>query len=228
MSKEDVDVKVIHGVINNYAGQYVSINLAKNNYFGVGEDGKRPKLWLSQENWFDKIPEGLTASEAEIIHQALEDGTIVFDKCWLPPFTKDTDVLKKYIGLLSRTNRLAEDFKEKIRTLFRYKKEGNYTALEIFQAMLVSEKENRRRAEFIAYLQEAIDNYSGPTYLVEDYPEDPYNYEATIDPITMKVVTSTRKPDMPTEPAPLRSPDGREPKKLDDPELRARKIDSVL
>ena len=59
---------------------------------------------------------------------------------------------------------------------------GNWTPLEIYTYCIKQERETRGRKEWIDFLTEAIANYNGPALLVEDFVDDPDNYEVVIDP----------------------------------------------
>lgn len=206
------------GYTSGFAGEKISINLKHRTYFGLGEE-EDMKIWLSPENWSDTVPEGLSKEEVSILEKLISSGDLVLGEKWIPPVDKDKEVLNKYVSLLSDTQHITEDFKSKIRELFRYKQQGHYTALEIFEAMLEDEKKRRRRVAFITYLQEAIDNYIGPVQLVQDYPDDPENYYVTVDQGT-KQVTSSSKKELDSS--------GLEFKGLDDPSIRLDKIEEAL
>lgn len=206
------------GAIDNYKDQFVSINLKKTTYFGLGNDEGEMKLWLSPENWFDKMPENLTNKEADQIAQGIADGRIVLGQVWMPPVDKKKEVLDKYVKLLSEYPGLTPEFKEIIISLFRYKEEGNYTALEIFKAMLDKEKNTRNRPPFIAYLNDAIEAYVGPVQLVQDYPDDPENYKVTIDAGVVIASDREEKPE----------PNEFDFKGFDDPDHRSKVITEAL
>lgn len=207
------------GIINNYKDQFVSINLKKATYFGLGEnEDQSKKLWLSPENYFDLVPDNLTNEEVEALGVAISDDKVVLGKVWLPPVDKDKKVIKKYLSMLSEATVLTEEFKEKIVSLFRYKEEGHYTALEIFKAMLDKEKKTRDRPTFVAYLNDAIGAYIGPVQLVQDYPDDPDNYSVVIDD---GVIVSTDRKEKPKA-------DALEFKGFDNPERRSEVITKAL
>lgn len=221
------------GVVNNYAGMFVSLNMKKTNYFGVGE--KAPKIWLSFTNWCDQIPEGLTDIETKHIWQALKEELIVEGKQWIPALDKDQGLLKEYISCLSDFTRADDEkFKAIVKDLFQKKTAGNYTSLEIFRAMLAKEKSGRNRPGFLTYLQDACDNCDQrKEQLVQDFPDDPHNFSIEIDPDTMNVVSTTKKVPIPDRERSLLDPlpeakEKREFKGLDDPVERAKKIESIL
>ena len=206
------------GVVNNYAGQFFSLNMKKSSFFGVGEnkDGSK-KIWLSSSNWFDQAPEGLTELEVNIIANSLKMGTIVIGKRWLPPIDKDKEVKEQYISLIKAGTACNDAFKNKIRTLVRFKAHGNYTAQELLLAMLDQEKAGQSRQVYILFLQDALAHCSGPVSLVEDYPDDPDNFTVEIDASTMKVTESVKK-----------RKSKNDFKGLDDPKTRSKKIDQAL
>jgi hypothetical protein len=207
------------GIINNHAGETVSINLKKRTYFGLGDPADK-KVWLSPENWSTVLPNNLTVNEADMISNAIASGDLVSGKKWIPAIDKDVSVLNFYLGLLNQYRTVNQEFKDHITNLFRHKKKGNYTAIEIFRKMRDKEVEQNNRKGFVSYLEAAIENYSGPVQLVQDFPNDPDNYKVSIDPGTMQV-TATDKP------AEERL-DNMQFKGLDDPSVRAAAVENAL
>jgi hypothetical protein len=58
------------GIVNNYTGKIVSINLKRRTYFGIGDEVnemgiKSMKLWLGPEDWYAVVPDTLTIAEAD-------------------------------------------------------------------------------------------------------------------------------------------------------------------
>jgi hypothetical protein len=217
-NKENEQLKQL-GYTNGYAGAELSINLKQQTYFGLGDPEEGMKFWLSPENWCDVVPEGLTEKEITSIETAIKAGELVLGKKWIPVVDKEPLVLEGYVNLLDENHTITEEFRETIRDLFRHKVKGNYTALEIFDAMIEHEKKKRRRQPFIVFLQAAIDNYAGPAQLVQDYPTDPDNYSVTIDPVSKQVVSSNNKNS---------SSSKLDFKGLDDPSIRNSKIEEAL
>lgn len=217
--KESDAPKGTLGVIDGYKDQFVSINLKMETYFGLGlRDGGQKKLWLSPENYFDLVPEDLTDKEREQLGFAISSGKIVLGKVWIPPLDKDKGVIDKYVKALSDSLGLTKEFKEKMVNLFRYKEEGNYTALEIYKAMLEKEEKTRSRPDFLTYLKDAINAYVGPVQLVEDFPDDPGNYSVVIDDGVVVSSDRKEKPD----------PGKLDFKGFDDPERRSEMITKAL
>jgi hypothetical protein len=176
------------GIINDHAGKEISINLKKRIYFGLGDNPNKKKLWLSPENWYTTLPDDLTPKEASMISQAIRSGDLIWGKTWIPPIDKDKKVMQRYLTLVKNARGLDQEFKDQMVALHRHKKDGNYTALEIFRKMLDQEVATKNRGNFISYLKEGISNYDGPVFLVEDFPDDPGNFEVAIDTNTMQAV----------------------------------------
>lgn len=223
---EPVDVPL--GMVNNYEGMPVSIDLSQISFFGLGPS-HFPVLWLSTENWYDTVPAGLDNEQAGILSKAIAQGTVVVGKKWIPPLTKDKKVLSKYIETLRSARMVDEKFKSVIRSLLLSGKEGNYTAIEIFRKMLVDEQSRTNRDTFMSYLKEAIDHSKGPEILVQDFPNDPNNYTVQLDPNTFEVLSDTRKRELEETPG-LAVPAQHmsEFKGLDDPEVRAAKLNDLI
>jgi hypothetical protein len=221
-----VDVPL--GMVKNFQGMPISIDLSKISYFGLGPN-HFPTLWLSPDNWYDTVPEGLDDEQANILARAIASGEVVVGKRWIPPIRKDKHVLDKYINHLRSARVVDDKFKKPIQQLFLSKKEGNYTAVEIFRKLLVDEQNRTNRDNFIAYLKEAIANYSGPELLVQDFPSDPQNYTVQLDPNTFEVLSDTRKRQLEETPG-LAVPAEHmsEFKGLDNPEHRAAKLNDLI
>ena len=209
------------GQLSNYAGEVISLNMKRTSIFGIGDNVDAPKIWLTTESWCAKVPDGLTDAEANILATNIANGTVVVGKQWIPALDKDKSVMAKYLGFLDEHRTISanpkDKFKQIIINLMQHKKEGNYTALEIYRAMLAKEKRTKNRTPFLTYLQQAIDHYIGPVQLVEDFPEDPDNYTVTIDPLTNSII-STDKKNL-TPPA---------DKTFSNPKARSAAIDKVL
>jgi hypothetical protein len=182
------------GRLGNYEGQFVSLDMKKTTFFGVGEreDGQK-KVWLSPTNWFDKIPDDLTSEETEIVAKSLAAGTIVVGTRWLPAVSKDKTIKEQYIRLLREHRTADEEFKTRIRAFVRHKNHGGYTAQEILNEMITREKESANRVDILEFLNDGLSYYHGPAILVEDYPDDTDNYSITIDMETFKVLEVKEK-----------------------------------
>ena len=212
------------GVFNNYAGQFVSLNMKQTTYFGLGQtDTGQNKLWLSSDNWCDKVPESLTDQETMLLSQAIQQGKVVMGKKWLPALKKDTEVKTKYVGLLRQYRSCTDQFKNHIRAIVLKKHEGNYTPTEIVRAMLAAENAAGARTDFLVFLKDALSHCTGPVSLVEDFPTDPENYSVTIDPVSMQIIDTTKKRKAEAEVI-ASVPSG----PLDDPEERSAKIESAF
>lgn len=178
------------GSVNNHAGVVVSLNMKSAAYFGVGEPGETPKLWLDQDRWSAAIPGDLTAEEADVVSKALKAGTIMSGRKWLPAVTKVLGTKEIYTAFLNGP--LKKEVREKFVNLVKKESEGGYTALEILTECMDKERRSRSRMEWLGFLQEAIDHYQGPVQLVQDFEHDPDNYEVKIDPSSMIVEDDSR------------------------------------
>lgn len=197
-NKEDMDVEIPAqslGLLNNYAGAEISLNQKRGNYFGIGDDGERPKIWLSASSWTCIVPDNLSPTEVDQLGDAIQEGRIVVGKQWIPAIEKVRGTKERYADIVLKSRALNAEAKEPFLKLHRYKKDGNYTALEILTYCKTEEDKHRSRPEWMTFLQECIDAYDGPVQLVEDFPEDPENYEVTIDPVSMTVTNDSRGKD---------------------------------
>jgi hypothetical protein len=205
----------IMGQIEGYAGQIISLNLKKTPFFGLGDlPDDKLKIKLNVDNWYTRVPDNLTPSEINMLYKSLENETLVLGKRWIPAIEKQPDTLRKYERLLNDPSNSIDKIKETLRSLFRYGQEGNYTSLEIFRYIKDWEERHRNRTALLHFIQEGINNYSGPVSLVPDSPSDPGDYTVIVD--RDKNVT-------PLEPDPRMRFKG-----LDDPEVRQQKLDAIL
>lgn len=171
----------ILGVVNGHAGEVISINLKKGAYFGVGDVG-RCKIWLDGETWTTKVPDDLSNQETMQLRSALERGVVVIGKHYLPALLKKEGVREEYAKVVKTARSLTQEVKKPFIDLVRMTQVGNWTPLEIYTFCLKEERESRGRKEWIDFLTEAIANYNGPDFLVEDFIDDPDNYDVVIDP----------------------------------------------
>ena len=174
------------------AGQTISLNQKIASYFGIGESDDM-KVWLNKDNWCAKIPNNLTSEEMKMLDDAMNKGSIVLGKEWLPALDKDTTVREKYLELVLGSRYLTEDVKEPFRKLVLSKAEGNYTALEIITYVMDAERKNRSRSDFVTFLQDALDHYDGPAQLVPDSAVVPVNYIDT-DDVSVSNKSKDKKP----------------------------------
>jgi hypothetical protein len=179
--KAEAPKSEILGVVSRYAGTVISINLKKGAYYGVGDVGKC-KLWLDSENWTCKIPDNLSEQESMQVQGALERNTIVIGKHYLPALIKEEGIREEYAKLVKLARTMTQDVKKPFIDLVRMTQVGNWTPLEIYTYCLDQERTTRGRREWIDFLKEAIANYNGPDFLVEDFVDDPDNYDIVIDP----------------------------------------------
>lgn len=181
------------GAIKNHAGIVVSLNLKKRTYFGIGKNDDL-KLWLDNEHWAAKVPEGLSDEEALQLTRAIHAGIVVVGKKRIPAIEKEFEVKASFLSKVKNARVLDDKSKGPFRDLVRAGKAGGFTALEILSECLQWEKANRGRQEWILFLQAGIDSYDGPLQLVEDFPDDEDNYDVTISQGI--VHSSTKKDDL--------------------------------
>jgi len=177
------------GNIKNFAGAIFSLDQRKASILGIGD--KQPKVWFTAKAWCLVIPEGLTDTEAMQLQGAINTGTLVPGKVYIPAKQKDDNTIPKYLALLRRT--LTPPNKAPFIDLVHKKSEGNYSAKEILSACIADEQKVRNRADWITFLKAGLSAYEGPDYVVEDREDDPEAYVVTIDPTT-KVIQSDSRP----------------------------------
>ena len=162
------------GILNNYAGVVVSLNQKRATYLGIGPlEGNRFKVWLSPQMWCAKLPADLTPQDAEQIRRAINAGVLVEGKQYLPVVKKDKAVLKKYLDHVKQSYGLDAKAKAPFQHLVLTRQEGHYTAAEIITACLSEEEKTKRRAPWIAFLNDALRAYDGPDVIVHDYSDNP-------------------------------------------------------
>lgn len=187
------------GSIQNFAGTVISLNQKRQAFFGVGDTGRKEnesKIWLTKDNWYCTIPEGLSAEEVDQLARALQMGIVKEGKHWIPPVDKVAGTCEKYAAVVLQ-NGPTKEAKQPFIDLVKTESTGGYTAQEILKFCQDAERKGRSRPEWIRWLQEAIDHCTGPEMLVEDFPNDPGNYTAVVDPATMQVVqTDAPKDDL--------------------------------
>lgn len=182
------------GQVKNYSGQTISLNQKIASFFGIGErDNGQKKIWLNADQWCVAVPSDLTNEEVTQLDKAMSNGVIVLGRELIPALEKDKSVKEKYAKIIADARYLDEEIKDPFRYLVRAKQDGNYTALEIITYVLEQERSTRSRPNFMQFLQEAINHYDGPAFLIEDYPEDPNNYTVSVDLDNMTVVEDSRK-----------------------------------
>ena len=75
------------GIINNFAGTVVSLNQKKSRYLGIGaikgQHGQF-KVWLTPQKWCAKLPNNLTADEAQQVQDMINTGVLVEGRVYLP------------------------------------------------------------------------------------------------------------------------------------------------
>jgi hypothetical protein len=181
------------GNINNYAGTTISLNQKEGSFFGLGDDERGMILWLTPEDWWGVIPDTVNSTDAAMLTKAIQNNRVVLGKSFCPPLDKDPSVLTKYADALADNRYVTNEFKDVIRSVLSRKSDGNYTAREIISYCMECERKTRNRKDFLTWLTEALEYYTGPDFLVEDYVEDAYDVK--IDNSTMAIVSDSRSED---------------------------------
>lgn len=142
----------------NLYGKIISINLAKQTMFGVGN------IWLTESNYWAKIPSNLTDQEYKIISKALEIGTIVFGKTYLPAIEKDNSVREKYSKALSKVQEVSipKEVRDMFSKLVKDKEDNGWTPYEIANYCSAQERSGRARPVVLNLLEEVKALYDGP------------------------------------------------------------------
>lgn len=148
-------------VTNSIAGKEISINLKVNSYFGVGP------IWLTPENYWCIVPQGLSAEEYDIIARSIQNGTLVLGKVFVPPVEKASNILEKYWLSIERNGFENKKTKTDFSMLIKRGSDSGWTALEIVNYCLEKENSGRRRKEVIRLLEQVVKNYDGPLRLYE-------------------------------------------------------------
>lgn len=162
------------GILNNYAGVVVSLNQKRATYLGIGPlENNMFKVWLSPQVWCAKLPADLTPSEAEQVRRAINQGVLVSGRQYLPVVKKDKTVIKKYIDHVKQSYGVDAKAKAPFQHLVLTRQEGHFTAAEIITACLSEEERTKRRAPWIAFLNDALKAYDGPDVIVHDYSDNP-------------------------------------------------------
>jgi hypothetical protein len=183
------------GTIENYAGLSLSLNMKKGSFFSIGEPGKPMQFKLTPDDWHRVVPKGLSDMESAQITQALNSGRVKIGQVLMPPIVKDASVIVKYMNIMKQSATLTEEIKETFRTLVAFGKEGGYTALEILNECLEYAQKYRKGTPWVSFIDAGIDAYEGPDQLVQDFPDDPGNYEVVIDRSEGKIIKDSSRPD---------------------------------
>jgi len=160
---------------SSLVGQTISINLKRNSYYGVGD------IWLSPENYWATIPNGMSAQEYEIITNSLMSGTIVEGKIFIPPVDKISNIPEKYWSIIARTGFETKEAKNEFSALIRKGADSGWTAIEIAQFCLGKENAGAKRTRVVNLLTQLIKNYQGPIQLY-----DPPDNKEGIKKVTVK------------------------------------------
>lgn len=146
---------------NSLIGKIISINLKKETYFGIGN------IWLTPENYWAEVPDGLSDQEYEMLARSLMTRTIVLGKQFIPPVDKVSNILEKYWSYIEKTGFETKQAKSDFTTLVRKGTDSGWTAIEIAQYCLEKENKNKKRKEVIKILTQLIQNYNGPVQLYD-------------------------------------------------------------
>jgi hypothetical protein len=146
---------------SSIVGKEISINLKANTYFGVGP------IWLTPENYWCVVPEGLSRDHYDTIAKSIQNGTIVLGKVFLPPVEKASNILDKYWLAIERNGFDNKKTKTDFSMLIKRGSDSGWTALEIVNYCLEKENAGRRRKEVIRLLEQVIKNYDGPLRLYD-------------------------------------------------------------
>lgn len=149
-------------------GEIVSINLKLQTFFGVNI------IWLTPTRYWARVPENINEAEEKIINNAIRSGHLILGKKYMPPIDRNSKVKDSYRNLIQNTVgvTLDDNSSRKILELVRKEKEGGWTASEIINHCIESEKEKRNRPKILQFLREAVSMYNGPETLVPSYSEE--------------------------------------------------------
>lgn len=149
-------------------GQTISINLKKDSYFGVGD------IWLTQKNYWAKIPAGLTPAAYEVIRRALSSGLIVLGKKYLPQVEKNKSTVDSFWKLIQDQKNNISVHKttiEQFRNLLKKQSVEGWTVTEIVSFCKAKERESKNREHVLLFLKNVADMYEGPITLTEEPSE---------------------------------------------------------
>jgi len=180
------------GIINNFAGEVLSLNQKKAPYLGIGmnEETRQHKVVWNVKGWCKQVPTGLTYEEAQQIQKCISEGVLVTGRHYLPAKVKDPATIKKYLDTIRQP--LMPVAKKPFQELVRKKQEGNYSAKEIIVACIQEEEKLRRRADWLRFLGDGLKACTGPELIVEDYHDDPEAYQVVINTETNQIVADSR------------------------------------
>ena len=150
---------------NNLIGKYVSINLKRGPYFGVGP------VWLSINNFWTEVPSNLSDAEYALIAKGLANETLVYGKVFVSPIDRIANKLDEYWQEVKNTGFRTKESKAKFASLLKKGSDGGWTAHEIAKHCIKQEVQYKNRQEIIRMLQQVIDNHEGPISLYEIPPE---------------------------------------------------------
>lgn len=152
----------------NLVGKIISLDLRKDSYFGVGN------IWLTQKNYWAKIPAGLTPAGYDVIRRALQSGLIVLGKKYIPQVEKNKSTIEDYWKLIqsSRNNgSISKDTIEQFKNLLKKKTTEGWTVTEVVAYCKAKERESRNREHVLTFLKSVEAMYEGPLSLTEE-PSD--------------------------------------------------------
>lgn len=178
---------------NNLIGQTISLNQKKEAYFGVGA------VWLTAEDYYCEIPDGLDNNDYQIIADSLADGTIVLGKQFIPPIDKLTSIREEYWQALKSYGIENKDVRNKFTVLLRKNQDRGWTAFEIAEYCLQKEQGYKKRSREMTLLSQIIDNWNGPKVIYDTHIND-LGENMIEEPSPKRKTSSANKSDMPELP----------------------------
>lgn len=145
-------------------GKVISLNLKRASFFGAGP------IWLTPTNYWVTIPNDLDETDYYIIKNALEKGTVVEGKEFIPPVDKADSTLDEF-WLLIKNRGLDEETKDRFRRLLRTGTHQNWTVAEICAYCTRKETETKNRDKVLQFLADLRSIYTGPHTLFDE-PDD--------------------------------------------------------
>lgn len=146
---------------SSLAGKEISLNLKELSYFGIGP------IWLTPENYWCTVPDGLSRSDYNVIATALKAGKLSLGKTFIPPIDKASNTLEKYWLMIERNGFDHKNTKSEFSMLIKRGSDSGWTALEVVNYCLEKENKGRRRKEIIRLLEQVAKNYDGPLSLYD-------------------------------------------------------------
>lgn len=166
---ENIDIVSVNNnevhMTNPLVGLEVSLDLARESFFGVGP------IWLSPKKYSCVIPDNLTSDQLLSIKRALERGVLVKGNTYLPAHKRDPGVLDEYWSLIKQFGLEAIPQNKsypKFKKLLKYGIDRNWTAKEIAKYCIENEKKYKNREKIIRLLTELLKISDAPDTLVDN------------------------------------------------------------